>query len=62
MYKKRMQEQLKQLEKLFKESLKDIQSEEELYALKDEYLGKKGKLKGILSGIKDLSNEEKQTI
>ena len=57
-----MDEKLKQLEQDFQEALKNIQTPEALKDLETEYLGKKGKLKAILGGIKDLSIEEKKTI
>ncbi|MDA9129193.1 phenylalanine--tRNA ligase subunit alpha [Candidatus Gracilibacteria bacterium] len=57
-----MEEKLKQLEEEFQSALNDIQTPEALKELEGEYLGKKGKLKSILGGIKDLSIEEKKTI
>jgi len=57
-----MEEKLKKLEEEFQSALKNIQTPEALKELETEYLGKKGKLKSILGGIKDLSIEEKKTI
>ena len=57
-----MQDLLNQLEQEFQTALKEITSPEALKELENEYLGKKGKLKAILWGIKDLSIEEKKTI
>ncbi len=57
-----MEDKLKQLEQDFQAALKGINTPEALKELENEYLGKKGKLKAILWGIKDLSIEEKKTI
>ncbi len=57
-----MQDQLQKLEQDFQSALKEITTPEWLKELENEYLGKKGKLKAILGGIKDLSIEEKKTI
>ena len=57
-----MEEKLKELQADFQAALKDIKTPEGLKELENEYLGKKGKLKAILWGIKDLSIEEKKTI
>ena len=57
-----MEEKLKQLEADFQAALKNISTPEALKELENEYLGKKGKLKAVLAGIKDLSIEEKKTI
>lgn len=57
-----MKEQLETLQAEFTTSLETVQSEEALKQLESEYLGKKGKLKAILAGVKDLSIEDKKTI
>ena len=57
-----MNTQLDTLEKDFTLALQSIKTETELKELEQEYLGKTGKLKAILGGIKDLSVEEKKTI
>jgi len=57
-----MNEQLQQLELDFKQALESIKTEADLKDLESEYLGKKGKLKAILAGVKDLSIEDKKTI
>jgi len=57
-----MQDKLSNLKKDFEQTLKNIRTEQEREALREQYLGKKGKLKEILAGIKDLSSEEKQTV
>jgi len=57
-----MKEQLANLKNEFIESIKAINSTEELEILEKDFLGKKGKLNDILKGIKDLSNEDKKII
>lgn len=57
-----MIEQLQKLESDFHTSLDSVNSPEALKELEGEYLGKKGKLKSILAGVKDLSIEEKKTV
>ncbi len=57
-----MTDKLIQLETDFHTSLKHISNIESLKQLENEYLGKKGKLKAILAGVKDLSIEDKKTI
>ena len=57
-----MEEQLKKLELDFNTTLEWVSSSEDLKNLEQDYLGKKGKLKAILAGVKDLSIEEKKTI
>jgi len=57
-----MQSSLSDLKKDFIEKLANVENQWQLKELESEYLGKKGLLKGILAGIKDLSNEEKKTI
>ena len=57
-----MEDKLKQLGQDFQAALKDVSTPEALKELENEYLGKKGKLKAILGGIKDLSIEKKKTI
>lgn len=57
-----MNTQLDTLEKDFTLALRSIKNETALKELEQEYLGKTGKLKTILGGIKDLSIEDKKTI
>lgn len=54
-----MKDQLTQIEKEALAALKKVKTLEELKNLEVEYLGRKGKLTGILRGLKDLSKEEK---
>ncbi|MEO0169953.1 MAG: phenylalanine--tRNA ligase subunit alpha, partial [candidate division WOR-3 bacterium] len=42
------------------ERLKSVKTLAELDSLKAEYLGRKGKVKKLLEGLKDLSPEEKR--
>jgi phenylalanyl-tRNA synthetase alpha chain len=57
-----MQNKLNSLKKEFLKSLENINNKEDLKELEADFLGKKGKLKDILKGIKDLTIEEKKTI
>ena len=57
-----MENQLNTLKTDFLSALESISSLEDLKELENEYLWKKWLLKKILAGIKDLSNEEKQTV
>ncbi len=57
-----MEKQLETLQAEFTASLALIKSEAELKELEGEYLGKKGKLKAILAGVKDLSIEDKKLL
>jgi phenylalanyl-tRNA synthetase alpha chain len=57
-----MNEQLETLMQDFSKSLSEVKSEVSLKQLETDYLGKKGKLKAILAGVKDLSIEDKKTI
>lgn len=57
-----MKEQLQTLQADFTAALANISTQESLKELETEYLGKKGKLKAILAGVKDLSIEDKKTI
>ncbi len=57
-----MQNRLENLKIEFLENLENIKSEEKLKELELNYLGKKWKLKEILSWIRDLNIEEKKTI
>ena len=57
-----MKEQLNTLKDNFIKSLEEVNNETELKELENNYLGKKGQLKAILAGIKDLSIEDKKTI
>ena len=57
-----MNTQLDILEKDFTLALEQVKNDVELKELEQAYLGKTGKLKAILGGIKDLSVEEKKTV
>lgn len=57
-----METTLKNLEKEALSELEKVKNLEQLKELDVEYLGRKGKLTGILRGLKDLNNEEKATI
>lgn len=57
-----MSEELKKLQAAFITALEKINTPEDLKELENEYLGKKGKLKAILAGVKDLSIEDKKTV
>jgi len=57
-----MQNKLNELKELFTQELEKINSQDILETLEKEFLGKTGKLKAILAGIKDLSPEEKKII
>jgi phenylalanyl-tRNA synthetase alpha chain len=57
-----MQNKLNELKELFTQELENINSQNLLEILEKEFLGKTGKLKAILAGIKDLSPEEKKII
>ncbi|MCD5375070.1 phenylalanine--tRNA ligase subunit alpha [Candidatus Gracilibacteria bacterium] len=57
-----MEKQLETLMSDFSTSLNEVSNEAALKELESEYLGKKGKLKAILAGVKDLSIEDKKTI
>jgi phenylalanyl-tRNA synthetase alpha subunit len=57
-----MQNKLNELKKIFSEELENKNTQELLETLEKELLGKTGKLKAILAGIKDLSTEEKKII
>jgi hypothetical protein len=57
-----MQNKLNELKELFIQEIVNINSQQDLEILEKEFLGKTGKLKAILAGIKDLSPEEKKII
>jgi len=57
-----MEKQLENMQSLFSEELANITNEAELKELESRFLGKKGELKKILAGMKDLSVEEKKSI
>ena len=57
-----MQNKLNELKELFTQEIVNINSQQDLEILEKEFLGKTGKLKAILAGIKDLSPEEKKII
>lgn len=57
-----MEKQLETLMQDFSAGLDKVSSEAALKELENEYLGKKGKLKAILAGVKDLSIEDKKTV
>lgn len=58
----KMLQQLQTLSQDFFSTLETITTSEELKNLESGYLGKKGKLKEILAGVKDLSIEDKKTV
>ena len=57
-----MQTKLDNLKISFLEELKKLENREEIFDLQNKFLGKKGELKAILAGLKDLSIEEKKSI
>lgn len=57
-----MTSELQSLQADFNAAIETISTAEALKELESEYLGKKGKLKAILAGVKDLSVEEKKTV
>jgi phenylalanyl-tRNA synthetase alpha subunit len=57
-----MQNKLNELKELFRQEIANTSSQQDLEILEKEFLGKTGKLKAILAGIKDLSPEEKKII
>lgn len=57
-----MNEELQKLQADFEAALTSLSSAEAVKELEGEYLWKKGKLKAILAGVKDLSIEDKKTI
>lgn len=59
---KDMKQKLEQLKSDFISAIEQINSEEALEQLRVEYLGRKGKLGELLSGLRDLSDQEKKEI
>ncbi len=57
-----MKEKLLELKENFSKALESTSNTQQLKELENMYLGKKGLLKEILAGIKNLSNEDKKTI
>jgi len=57
-----MQNKLDNLKKSFLEDLEKLQNRDEILDLQNKFLGKKGELKAILAGLKDLSIEDKKSI
>ncbi len=57
-----MQTKLDNLKKSFLEDLEKIEDRNKIFDLQNKFLGKKGELKAILAGLKDLSIEEKKSI
>ncbi|MDQ7022598.1 MAG: phenylalanine--tRNA ligase subunit alpha [Candidatus Gracilibacteria bacterium] len=55
-----MKNKLDNLKKSFLEDLEKLQNRDEIIEIQNKYLGKKGELKSILAGLKDLSIEEKK--
>ncbi len=55
-----MQEKLDNLKISFLEALNEVENREQIAELQNNFLGKKGELKAILAGLKDLSIEEKK--
>ncbi len=61
MKEQRMLDKLQEVLNEFEQSLDSVNSLPDMAQFKSEYLGKKGKLKGLMSGMKDLSVEEKKS-
>jgi len=57
-----MQEKLDNLKISFLEELEKLENRDGIFELQNKFLGKKGELKAILAGLKDLSIEEKKSI
>ena len=57
-----MQAKLDNLKKSFLEDLEKLEDRDKIFDLQNKFLGKKGELKAILAGLKDLSIEEKKSI
>jgi len=57
-----MQTKLDNLKISFLEELEKLENREQILELQNKFLGKKGELKAILAGLKDLSIEEKKSI
>jgi len=55
-----MQDKLDSLQKTFLEDLEKLENREEILELQNKFLGKKGELKAILAGLKDLPVEQKK--
>ncbi len=55
-----MQEKLDNLKTSFLEELKKLENREEIFELQNKFLGKKGELKSILAGLKNLPVEQKK--
>jgi phenylalanyl-tRNA synthetase alpha chain len=55
-----MQEKLDNLKTNFLEELEKLENREEILDLQNKFLGKKGELKAILAGLKDLPVEQKK--
>lgn len=55
-----MQKKLDNLKINFLEELKKLKNREDILEIQNKFLGKKGELKAILAGLKDLSIEEKK--
>jgi phenylalanyl-tRNA synthetase alpha chain len=55
-----MQNKLDNLKISFLEELEKLEHREEISELQNRFLGKKGELKAILAGLKDLSIEDKK--
>lgn len=56
-----MVEQLQQMLEDFKTGIEKVQSLPDMAQFKAEYLGKKGRLKGLMAGMRDLSPEERSS-
>ena len=55
-----MTDNLKTVKQSFIEKLGSVNTEQELEALRVEYLGKSGEVTNLLKAIKDIPNEEKK--
>jgi phenylalanyl-tRNA synthetase alpha chain len=57
-----MQNKLDNLKEIFLSDLEKLENREQILQLQNKFLGKKGELKAILAGLKDLSIDEKKEI
>ncbi len=55
-----MEKELEELQSNLKKSLNGLTKEADVLNLKSEYLGKKSRISELLSGLKDMSNEDKR--
>lgn len=57
-----MKDELNQLTQSFKEAVKSVQNSDSLEALRVEFLGRKGRLAELMTGLKDLTVEAKKEV